>query len=195
MLSLSIPQGIALQCDPDYSIVKECLPYLSRRLLVDSDDPRAREALRGLLYAGGDRISLERLELILKGASNYSVQGLGPVQQQQFEALQSAAGTPAAATTGTSAMLSPSRPAPLLDSTAKEVLLAVFARRPTYVQELLVGEAASTADAAGRQLAALLLAPVLPALTAWQQGNGGGSVLGGGGGQVPLPPVLALISK
>lgn len=48
----AVPQGIALQADPDYSIVKECLPYLARRLLTD-DSPRARQALKVRALAGG----------------------------------------------------------------------------------------------------------------------------------------------
>lgn len=42
-------EGTALRVDPDYAIVKETFPYLSRRLLTD-DQPRARAALRQLLY-------------------------------------------------------------------------------------------------------------------------------------------------
>jgi len=42
-------EGTALRVDPDYAIVKETFPYLSRRLLTDNQ-PRARAALRQLLY-------------------------------------------------------------------------------------------------------------------------------------------------
>ena len=42
-------EGIALRVDPQYAIVKECFPYLSRRLLMDNH-PRTRTALRQLLY-------------------------------------------------------------------------------------------------------------------------------------------------
>lgn len=47
--AFSVIEGIALRVDPDYAIVKETFPYLSRRLLTD-DQPRARAALRQLLY-------------------------------------------------------------------------------------------------------------------------------------------------
>ena len=43
--AFSTIEGIALKVDPDYAIVQECLPYLSRRLLTDNN-PRMREALR-----------------------------------------------------------------------------------------------------------------------------------------------------
>lgn len=47
--AFSVIEGTALRVDPDYAIVQETFPYLSRRLLTD-DQPRARAALRQLLY-------------------------------------------------------------------------------------------------------------------------------------------------
>ena len=47
--AFSVIEGIALRVDPQYAIVKECFPYLSRRLLIDNH-PRTRTALRQLLY-------------------------------------------------------------------------------------------------------------------------------------------------
>jgi predicted NAD/FAD-binding protein len=35
--------------DPRYSIVKECFPYLARRLLTE-DTPRMRKMLKSFLY-------------------------------------------------------------------------------------------------------------------------------------------------
>jgi aarF domain-containing kinase len=173
--------------DPDYSIVRECFPYLSRRLLTD-DNPRAREALRQLLFAGGDSLSLERVERLLGGLSAFTVDGLmAPTppapQQQQGQGRQPSAALQAGG--GTQA------PTPLLDSTAREVLAAVFSERPTYVQELLVGQAASTADAALRQVAASVLGPALGGLGAARAAAvSNGQVAGGG-----APPALALLAR
>ena len=50
--AFSVIEGIALRVDPQYAIVKECFPYLSRRLLIDNH-PRTRTALRQLLYGVG----------------------------------------------------------------------------------------------------------------------------------------------
>ena len=47
--AFSVIEGTALRVDPDYAIVKETFPYLSRRLLTD-DQPRTRAALKQLLY-------------------------------------------------------------------------------------------------------------------------------------------------
>eukprot|EP00536_Pseudo-nitzschia_multiseries_P000003 jgi/Psemu1/177887/e_gw1.2.292.1 len=41
-------EGIGLSSDENYSILKECYPYLAKRLISD-DSPRARKALRTLL--------------------------------------------------------------------------------------------------------------------------------------------------
>ncbi|KAL4854874.1 Protein ACTIVITY OF BC1 COMPLEX KINASE 3 [Chlorella vulgaris] len=163
--TFSVIEGIALQSDPNYSIVRECFPYIAKRLLTD-DNPRAREALRQLLFAGGTTVSLGRVEKLVQGLGNFTVDGLAP-----------SATTTARVTAGTQQQRQQQQqaPPPFLDSTAKEVLGAVFSQRPTYVQELLVEQAVNTADAAGRQLAAFLLAPVLGNLAAAQpalQSNG-----------------------
>lgn len=184
--TFSVIEGIALQSDPDYSIVRECFPYLSRRLLTD-DNPRVRAALKQLLFAGEDHISLERLERLVQGASAFTVDGLQGLQGHQAApalAGHSAAGVPAPAARAASA------PRPLIDSTAKEILEAVFSTRPggTYVQQLLVEEAVSTVDAAGRQLAAVLLGPALGNIAAAQSRG----QLGGG---AQPSPALALLNR
>lgn len=175
-------QGIALQVDPSYSIVKQCFPYLSKRLLTD-DNPRVRAALKQLLFAGQDHISLERLEKLFAGISTYDVEGL--------RGQGAGAAMPAVASnSGSSSSTSVAAQQPLLDSTTKEVLAAVFSERPTYVQDLLVEEAASTVDAAGRQLASLLLGPLL-------ESGGRPAVATSGllGAGAPLPPALALLDR
>ena len=43
--AISVLEGIALVGDPDFAIVDEAYPYLSKRLLTD-DSPRLQEALR-----------------------------------------------------------------------------------------------------------------------------------------------------
>ena len=47
--AFSTLEGIGLSSNSNYSILKECYPYLAKRLLSD-DSPRARGALRTLLY-------------------------------------------------------------------------------------------------------------------------------------------------
>ena len=52
--AFSTLEGIGLSANDDYSIVSEAYPYLSKRLLTD-DSPRAKAALRSMVYGGSDR--------------------------------------------------------------------------------------------------------------------------------------------
>jgi len=74
--AFGVLEGIGLASDPDYAIVSECLPYIARRLLGNSDD-RTSAALTGFIFgkSKGDVdnriIDVERIELLLNGVSNY----------------------------------------------------------------------------------------------------------------------------
>ena len=52
--AFSTLEGIGLSANDDYSIVSEAYPYLSKRLLTD-DSPRAKAALRSMVYGGSDK--------------------------------------------------------------------------------------------------------------------------------------------
>jgi aarF domain-containing kinase len=65
---------VLLQASPTYSIVSECMPYLSRRLLTDND-PRMRAALKHLLYGNKKRLDLERLVKIMTAFGSFSTAG------------------------------------------------------------------------------------------------------------------------
>merc|ERR1719253_845278 len=64
-------EGIGLSSDPDYSILQECYPYLAKRLLSD-DSPRARGALRTLLYGKSDDLDLTKLQELTTGFESYT---------------------------------------------------------------------------------------------------------------------------
>jgi predicted unusual protein kinase regulating ubiquinone biosynthesis (AarF/ABC1/UbiB family) len=53
-------EGVSLQASPNYSLIKSCFPYVAKRLVGD-DDPRARKALRDLLYGATDSVDVKRL--------------------------------------------------------------------------------------------------------------------------------------
>lgn len=65
--------------DPQYAIVQECMPYMSRRLLTDKN-PRMRAALRQLLYGNGTRLDMDRLQRMLAsfGAFTTAAAPTGP---------------------------------------------------------------------------------------------------------------------
>lgn len=54
-------EGLSLQADENFSIIKQCFPYVARRLLSDSSE-RAQESLKSMLYAGSSTIDDGRLE-------------------------------------------------------------------------------------------------------------------------------------
>jgi hypothetical protein len=74
--AFGVLEGIGLSSDPDYAIVSECLPYISQRLLSDTN-PRTGEALKTFIFGpekdSPDRvIDVDRVELLIKGFSSYS---------------------------------------------------------------------------------------------------------------------------
>ena len=53
-------EGVSLQTDPDYSLIKSCFPYIAKRLVGD-DDPRAAAALKNLVYGATGTIDVKKL--------------------------------------------------------------------------------------------------------------------------------------
>jgi predicted unusual protein kinase regulating ubiquinone biosynthesis (AarF/ABC1/UbiB family) len=64
-------EGISLSFDSNYSITKECFPYLAKRLISD-DSPRARDALKMLLYGKGNDLNLQKLQEVTNGLESYT---------------------------------------------------------------------------------------------------------------------------
>jgi hypothetical protein len=64
-------EGVSLQSDKNYSLIQSCFPYVAKRLVVDQD-PRARKALRDLLYGASDAVDVERIRDLADGFSSYT---------------------------------------------------------------------------------------------------------------------------
>lgn len=64
-------EGLSLQADPNYSIIKSCFPYVAKRLVADQD-PRAIKALKDLLYGASDKVDADRLVELAEGFSSFS---------------------------------------------------------------------------------------------------------------------------
>jgi len=64
-------EGISLQADPDFSIVKSCFPYVAKRLLGD-DSPRSQKALRDLIYGKDDDLNTEKISELAEGFTKYT---------------------------------------------------------------------------------------------------------------------------
>jgi len=74
--SFSVLEGIGLSNDPKYSIINECLPYVSKRLLTDQSE-RTGGALSTFIFGpsknDADRIvDYDRVEQLISGFGDYT---------------------------------------------------------------------------------------------------------------------------
>lgn len=130
--AFAVLEGIGLKADPDYAIINDCYPYLSKRLITD-DSPRTRAALKYFLYGESDRLEVKRVEDIMNGFAT-------------FQKLTSApAGTDKSQTV----------PSPI-DPAAKELISLLFAPQGSFLQELLLRELVLAVDALSRETLAEL---------------------------------------
>ena len=136
-------EGIGLSSDENYAILKECFPYLAKRLLSD-DSPRARGALRTLLYgADGTELKLDKLRDVADGLTSYSSSTVSVASGRG----ESDAGLAAA---------------------RDQIVDVVFGEEGSFVQDLILREAAVGLDAKVREALNRPFAPLarLPALGA-----------------------------
>jgi hypothetical protein len=84
----SVLEGIGLSADPQYSILRDCLPYISQRLITDPS-PENASALATFVYGSSDdherRVpNPSRVEELVGGARRYtaSVGSLGTAEEQ-----------------------------------------------------------------------------------------------------------------
>ncbi|CAN0085410.1 unnamed protein product, partial [Discosporangium mesarthrocarpum] len=70
--AFSALEGLGLRLDPQYSIVKECFPYLARRLLTE-DSPRMHKMLRTFLYGkDGLYLQVDRVDELVDGYAEFT---------------------------------------------------------------------------------------------------------------------------
>lgn len=142
-------EGLGLKSDENFAIVKECFPYIARRLIVD-DSFRMREALRSYLYKGRSRIAVSRIDELssgfgtftnlMKGSRSESA-AAGGVRLDAAHAQGHDATTAATATAPT---------APTLDSASREIAEVVFSPQGNFLQDLLIDEGVAAIDALSR---------------------------------------------
>ncbi|CAM9527254.1 unnamed protein product [Chrysoparadoxa australica] len=67
--AIGILEGIALTGDPDYRIVMEAYPFVSRKVISSSESPALREVLREIIYEDdGEELNTRRLVNLLSYA-------------------------------------------------------------------------------------------------------------------------------
>lgn len=79
--SFSVLEGIGLSNEPNYSIINECLPYVSKRLLTDKSE-RTGGALSTFIFGpnknDADRIiDYDRVEQLVSGFGDYTTSASG----------------------------------------------------------------------------------------------------------------------
>eukprot|EP00892_Ulva_mutabilis_P008423 jgi/Ulvmu1/5953/UM026_0075.1 len=140
--AFSVIEGIALKVDPDYSIITETFPFLSRKLLTD-DNEQVRRALREVLYGGKERMDMERFRTLFDSLQSFSTDGL-------------TAGGPAGG--AAAPVLAAGEESGGLDKNTLLALQSIFDTKGTsYIQELLVAELAATLESLSRSAAVTLL--------------------------------------
>jgi len=132
--AFSTLEGIGLSQDENYSILQECYPYLAKRLLTD-DSPRARNALRTLLYGkDGEELDLSKLKELSSGFESYT---------SSTSSVESGKGTSDEGR----------------DSTISQLADVILSEDSNYVQDILLYESAVALDASVRDA---LLTPLDP---------------------------------
>merc|ERR1719361_1372671 len=69
--AFSTLEGLGLKTNSNFAIVKECFPYIARRLITD-DSFRMRSALKNYLYKGRERIAVSRIDELASGFSEFT---------------------------------------------------------------------------------------------------------------------------
>jgi len=133
--SFSVLEGIGLSNDPKYSIINECLPYVSKRLLTDREKlgPALNTFIFGPEKHQPDRIvDYDRVEQLVEGFGEYSTSISGAVSGKE-----SAPRTE------------------VLEKAAEQFLDLVFTEEETPLQDILLEQLAKIISSESRRLYAL----------------------------------------
>ena len=128
--SFSVLEGIGLSNDPKYSIVNECLPYVSQRLLTDKEKmgPALSTFIFGPTKSDRDRIiDYKRVEQLAEGFGEYTVSVSSALSgQEDLPRIQ------------------------VLENFAEQVLSLVFTEEETPLQEIVIEQLAKIVASSSR---------------------------------------------
>lgn len=155
--AFALLEGLGLKTNENFAIVKECFPYIARRLLTD-DSFRMREALRSYLYKGRRRIAVSRIDDIVNGFGSFTnlmkgsrasaMRAGGPTISEPEEEVVVTSTKPSDG----SAEAQTERPANpgVIDSATLDIAEVVFSPDGNYLQDLLIDEGVAAIDALSR---------------------------------------------
>lgn len=178
--AFSVLEGIGLGIDPNYSIVKETLPYISTRIITDPS-PRTGGALATFVYgeakddAATRVLDADRIETLLEGVRSYA--GTVPAQGTPAQGTLAGAETaiaPAGAPAGASAK-APSVGGVDAEVAAEALVDLLLSTEPSTLQEIAIEQTALVLAAGTREAFASLRAR---GPTVGRGGEGGRSLLG-----------------
>jgi aarF domain-containing kinase len=159
--AIGVLEGIALVGNPDFALVDEAYPYISKRLLTD-DSPRLREALRYMVYGKKRVLDADRLIDILESYESFQVaskSAAGTGVDTSLPAAQPATPALALAMLPAPAAL-PALPLQLavpssgVSSDAREALTFVFSPQGRFFRDFIIDEIVKGIDASARVQAA-----------------------------------------
>lgn len=161
-------EGVGLKTDGQFNMIKECFPYVARRLLTD-DSLRIRDSLKAYLYKGGKRISVARIDELassfgnftnlMKGSRRDAVEAGAPIAMELEDVR--VARDASAAEVGADRVK--------LDAASQDIATVLFAAEGNFLQELLIDEAVSAIDALSRASLVQLLRLLGPLATPLKQ--------------------------
>ena len=176
--AIGVLEGIALVGNPEFALVDEAYPYISKRLLTD-DSPRLRESLRYMVYGKGQVFDADRLIDVLEAFETFTVASQKSKGNMEGEAKAKAAPAPAAQggfpggfpdlnqifaqIQGGFPATAPAAPATRggdQDAQTREALQFVLSPQGSIFREFLLDEAVKGIDALSRDNAARVLAQV-----------------------------------
>lgn len=128
--SFSVLEGIGLTNDAKYSIINECLPYVSQRLLTD--DEKCGPALSTFIFGPNKSdkyrfVEYDRVEQLVEGFGSYSTSASGSLLGKQDATRLE-----------------------VLEQSADQILDLVFAEKETPLQGILLEQVAKITAASGR---------------------------------------------
>ena len=131
--SFSVLEGIGLSNDSKYSIVSECLPYVSQRLLTDKESMGS--ALNGFIFGPEKNnfdsriIDIDRVEDLVSGFGSYSTSASGALLGKEEQSRTQ-----------------------VLESLSDTVLNIVISEEETPVQEILIEQLAKIVTSSSRSI-------------------------------------------
>ena len=176
--AIGVLEGIALVGNPEFALVDEAYPYISKRLLTD-DSPRLRESLRYMVYGKGQVFDADRLIDVLEAFETFTVASQKSKGNMEGEAKAKDAAAPAAqggfpggfpdlnqifaqiqAGFPAAAPAAPAARGGDQDAQTREALQFVLSPQGSIFREFLLDEAVKGIDALSRDNAARVLAQV-----------------------------------